>query len=1519
MLLFKNGIKQLLKDWWQFLIYLSLISIAVLFTSAFGIVSTNLVKNNNSLTKNFNGYDYTYKFTSSAYNSNDTQTVSPFFAFSNDYLTSWKWSDSTKTDKVELKNNFPTLTIGGDDSVLLPFEFNSKIDSTTKSSTYDSSVYWVNDVDGDIYKNMRLNFGFGDLEGYTKGNNASKPKYSYLPSAEESILNLTDDQKINDYVAKKRFGRFYRFNEKSSKFQNSLIGQLYKKNNNFKDELSTQQRKTALNIFDYMFYLNISSMTGAIKNFIINNAISKYSLEQLKEADTVKKINLFVNGDETTWSKPSKTEDEFIKNGFNGRIGNLLDPVSEGNSKDEETPSKYFFVDTKSLNRDPKKDSPTRSDKKLWDSNEIGSYGSYLLKNYESSYLYDTSTNTNNYFLNDGTILKSKNLFNSYYNLVSDLTNFDLRYTNEVVMWDTRGKYRYISSYYSYQDIENQTTSTRFNNEDLYTIYEYNNTSTTNSGKNNDLLTKQTFMTTYGYYSSNNLSLGSEYQIVPGVGEDFKLRLDAVGVDALNIYPTIYDEDVLTNQDTDAIFYLNTEMFRTLFNASSSGQSYIENTKFQDVSKVYMKYRGNSGDINSDKSLYQLFAADNILGLKEASQKINDYAQNGWVDTAFDYSKVSRLAPLSFDDTAVFNMRSTFFGQASGMFLTLSLSFCIVLLSVILFITYNITKKFLNAQKSQIGNLKALGVSSSRIIISFIIFLSLPIILMVPIGWGLSIALQKPLLNIFGIYFNIENSVIFDYKFLAIEWIVFAVLAIGLIWMIAYRMVRKNALSLMQPSSSNKPNIFITKLFNKFTPKKFTSRIRASLITLSIRDLFTFAFVITISTIILMFSATVPNSLSSMSKKYFNAINYNNDYTYSNIVSNNPFTKYNWRQSDGDQAKFNDANSLFSSYKKTSDGKYLSLLDANGWESYRDYNNFFETIITQHALGLNGYLLSTGILDKVIDASNKLYENGNKSVETKVKQLTCSVLPQLFNQPAIEDTTGSNAKQIVEGCIKSITNNTIPSVIKQRWEDDNNKFLNFSFAFNTISYDNSKDEIYTNVNAYDDGNHALKIYGLNEKSAVKNINLEHRDDLYKNYNDDESSVDVLINEATRLKGYKVGDKINLNFSTQELNYIDANGNYDTLSNNFDWYYQGKEINLNEVDLGHFAYYSQNNNQKLYYIENNEYKEFGDLSKVALKVKESSKINSELLNKTNNEYESLFGKKMDGDMIYPFEIRTWNNEENRYNDVGIMDLASGTNSWWNMALENGLLASTSKTKTIVGNIVDVEHVYDSPKVYMDQRKLNKALGYQNYDSLLNNSNVNIWSNAKMSREDEPSDRYDRSIFKFMQANNTTTNASKYMSDAVGYTDYINLKKDAMSNLLKSVISIAIVFISISMVVGIIIIYVITDIFIGKYKSFMNYMRILGYTLREINSIVLWIFLPITFIFAALAIGLTAGIMFGVVPSLLLTIEIAIPFVIDWYVYLAIFGVAVAIFIIAYLIILRSLFKTNLAAFTGTTSQ
>lgn len=1476
MLLFKNGLKNLLKDYIQFSIYIILISIAVIFTATFGISASNLLRTNNQVSSHSKHHDYSFRYTSSKYKSNDTQTLSPWFAFDSDLVKDYK------------NNYFPTLTIGGNDGVLKAYTFKDGLKEN--KSSYDSSIYIIGDKGNDGKK--WINFHFGDVEPNVI---SSEKDLSYKPTSEKDyILNFTKEQKI-EKVRSMEFGSFYRFNKNSNAFKRSLIGQLYEKNDYFQGKLSKKTEKTALDIFDYMFYVNNSSITSVIKSSMVNY------YEKLKD-DKVQKMNKYINGDGINGDK---TKDDIIKNGYNGRIGNIV----KGDKDDQNS---YFICEDINFKLNGKDLDPDNTLKK---------FGSYLIKNFSAYNLFiNPGTNNNPYNIKSNPLI-SRDLFKNYYSLLGDLSDFNIDLTSEVVMWDSSGKkFRYVSAFYNEKNEKNENI-VKFYNRKNYTIYE--------SLKVDDgsLFTEKSFMVSSGYAKYNNMELGDEYEIFPGQGKNGALRLDAIGVDSQNVYPSIYEEDLLTNQQNEAIFYISNDTFRTMFNETNNQKNNIvDDSKYQDVSRGYMYYHGKIHEKKDNLAKFKLYAADNLVNINDVKEQQEAYAGNGSLS---ENSDLSRINVQSYKDTNLINLRSTLFGSVTKLFLLIAVVFCVIFLLIILFVVYNIVRKILISQRSQIGTLKSLGTTNNKILVNYVMYMTLPIIITVPIGWAISVFLQTPIMNIFEYYFNIPSMLTIDWKFLLIMWLGFFLVVGFMVYMTAYLTVRQSPLTLLQPSKSSHPNLFLVRIFSRIKYINFTSKLRGVIVSVSLKDIFIFLTVMFISSIILMVSVATPSILSTMSNEYYRNVRYNNDYTYSYNTPNNPLSRYSFYNLNNNITQSTMDASTFSGIIKTKEGKEVTLFgedkaSKNYWkENSGDYKNYFEKMLINNLFTFKGNVLSVGIMDKMVDHYESLFNKGEENlVLTYLNQLTCEVIPKLFNQKPL---SCDNKKRSYKESIKEISNNILPSSIKQLWDNDDSEFKNFTYGFGSIPFNSNEDELFTKFDAriLDGSKDGINVlgYGLDKESNFKGIGFKNRSKLFESMRDDE--IPIIINRKLKLKGYNIGSKINLATEQNIIELKSENNSFTPVNN--DWWSYSDSKNTKDVfsmDLSKLTLYEQNDDKlsEWNYRDNDKLSNYNKLQNIQLKIPKKL-FNQELLKEVNNKYKEYSGFDVDTTneniTVKPFDVRMYRGD--KWEPLQITNLLGGTNNWWNIALKEGLFVNNklSNESKINYRVVDIVDTYDQPKIFVDQEKANEILGYKNPKERVKvgQTSVNIWSNAKMSSNDMISDQLQRIIFQSKDGNITTDGFKQYMATAIGKTDYMKVRKEATSNLISSATSLSIVFVSISIISAIIVIYLITDLFVGKYKRFMNYMRIQGYSMREVNSIIMWIFLPLTLIGIVLAEVLVTLIIYTAIPKILISLNIAVPLSFSWTVFPIILVSGLLIFAIAYFVIIYSMSKTKLASLIG----
>ncbi|ARU91308.1 hypothetical protein SCLARK_00645 [Spiroplasma clarkii] len=1110
MLLFKNGFRKLIREYMQFLIFIILIVLAAIFTASFGIVNSNLTRTNNAITKNFNNYDYSFKYTSSGYKSNDTQTLNPWFAFNTDLVSKSQ------------KENFATLTIGDNaDAVLKPYEFNIAKNQANEF-TYDSAIYHYN-------SNYYVNFGFGDTES-----SFSKSKdQSFKPTPQQAVINYSVEDKIKT-VASGEFGRFYRFNFESKFFKNSLFGKLYAQNANFQGELSSTAIAAATEIFDYMFYLNNSAITSVLKA-----TIAEYYEKNANEANINNLVENFVNGD---GDNTNKTIADLQTNGFNGRIGNFVE-------------KQYFLYNQPNFT---KAFYTTNSNHYMIQ--QLQKNGTYLIKDFESRSLFWNPTDVSGFLINSKNIT-AKNLFETYFKLIGTATGFNLDLTSEVVMWNLDGqKFRYISAFYN-ETTEQNTTITKFYNEELYTIYD--------SFAAEDYLTRNSFMVSNGFVKANNWSLGKSYEIFPGFsGIQAQYRLDAIGVDAYNTYPTIYEEDLITNQNNEAIFYINAATFEAMFNHDRNSSKLLDDSAYQDVSRVYLNYVGAKTAKADNLNLFKLYLADNMSSIKEVQEVLNEGTESKIFD---EETSLSRANVQSTAETPTLVLRSTMFPTVTSMFLVISIIFCLIFVSCILFMVYTITKKVMQSHRKQIGNLKSLGYSKFNILINYWLYMIIPITIITPIGWAISLFLQIPIMNIFEHYFNIPTMFTIDWVLLLILWPAFIGVNSLMVVLVVYNTVKEPSLVLLAELKTVQTNSWFTRFIRRFKVGTFSNKLRLTLVSVSWKGLTTFFGVILLSSFILTISSLVPSTIGKMNEEFFRNVNYANQFNYAKTIINNPLTRTEFYQASDDLKEDNSAISSFNTYVKSKNtDNYLNLLqDFDNWKNEDDnkYLQTFEDVFLNNVLTFKGVSISPGMLEEVITASGKINNPTTQSqVKKTINAFTCQVLPQLFGQDAIAGETND-----YNDCIKSISNNLIPSTVKQMWVEDDNNFKNFGFNFSLVPYNATEDEMVTYVQASDAKTRLdLQVYGIDQAAGLHNLNLSKLDAV--KYDAALDYIPVLISEKMRLQGYGVDSTFNLNVPVEVLTLQTKTG-YNILQDSA-WKYadQNHQIaDLYTIDLDKLTY------------------------------------------------------------------------------------------------------------------------------------------------------------------------------------------------------------------------------------------------------------------------------------------------------------------------------------------------------------
>jgi putative ABC transport system permease protein len=1555
-LFFKNGIKQLFKEKIQFIIYIILVALAIIFSSVFGIAASSLTKTSDSLANEFQNYDYSYKYTSSNYSSNDTATISPWFAFDAELVS----KDVNPDDESNGINSFPTLTIG-DDGVLKAYEFNWG--GGFRKLAYDDSLYHGTSIsagtnDTILNKNqLWLNFHFGDVESAVNGGDSAikGPKHPYN--------EYTTSEKY-ELVRTGEFGSFYRFNLQNEAFKKSLIGQMYKKfnfvNTKFSDA-SVQSVKAATNIFDYMLYLNNSTLTDTIKVNIMSKFLSIAGSNGDNHEEVSRNVNEYVNGDgkhKSEINNISEVSGNEEGSSLNGRIGWLL--------KDGNATAYSLGLDNKQINYIfPKED---KKDEGFTDNqNEILNYGSLFVKNYESFDVLTNCANGNEYQYNHQNF-SNRFFFLAYNDMISDLTNFESISASQTVMWDVGTKFRFISAFYDSTD-ENGNDVSHWYNEDLIKVYNQNN-----SGNANFL--RGTFGVSAGYANSKNMSLGNVYKIIPGLYNK-SFRYDGQIVDSLNTYPAIYDEDILTDKDTQAIFYLDNSDYRLLFGdgglaSTDSGEDMDitrSNDNYQDVSRTYLNYTlKDKTNMEFDHSVYQLYLANNLVEMDKVLDGMTGFAASSNPSDANTYegesgkflsSNFSSSNLQTYSETGTINLRSNLLPMVSKMFMVISIVLSGIFIAVIIFVVYNILKRFLNQQRGQLGNLKSLGVRKTKLITNFVSYMIVPVFILVPISWVISIGIEVPIMNILNSYFNIPATILVDWQFLLIEWVIALILIGGLVWFVSWKVIKKSPLDLLNPSSDMKRVPLISKWLSKINFKHFTSRMRATIVSTSLKNIATYISVFFIASSILTVSLLIPGTLTNMTTEYYANVKYENRFSYNGTLSNVPYTQNSfYKITDHDEVARSNDEAMASSlniYK----GDASPLFNDNGYWTKDNIGSYIDLFFPT-LLAMNGSQFSVDTMDRLVKNEQEIIgssEGVTGNIEDTLNTFTCSFVPKMFGQKAIDPLTTPEGEKPYSYCVKQVANNVIPSSIKEMWSNDENEFKLFSLDFGKMSFDKTQDQLLTEFSGYvgDDVRNQLEtyVYGIDNQSKNQELKLNNIDNFLDDKNNTTDIIPVTINKKMILKKYKTGDVIPIYVNDNKMYNGDVEDN-NPLTND-EWYYVNGDIDnydysdLTDEDLISeqnidFSKMSYSDQDVEYYGNDGTLHPYYKPQNIILKIAGDTKN----IDKVNDAYVKLTGhkapeKNADGNYyINPYDVRHF--EDGKPEDIGLEALASGkfSYSWWSIATngvnipeetdDNGKITSEAiiapsilhtNNKVVKSDlklkVVGVQNnLYDGYSIYMSQNNANRLLGFSNPGKTvsLDGENINAWSNAKMSYDQDISDQFRRMTLHAKNGDtsiNGLGNGGAIQSITNG--TYIGKTKEVIDKLIVSVYAICIIFIAIAVIASLVLIFLITDLTVGRFKIFMGFMRVQGYKMSEINSIIMWIFAPIAVISIILGELLVYLLIDYLVPNILLSVNIAVPLNLSMTMMIVTFFIGIAIFAAAYVYIITSIKKIKLTLLTS----
>jgi putative ABC transport system permease protein len=1347
-----------MKDIFQTILLFISILISSCFLSTI-VSSTFSLQGENNFMSSKNVDDFQFNYISTAYEENDISTISPFFSFSNAVIENGA-------------ENYATINVGSENSSLL----NLNKDALSK---------YIN------WNEKQLAFSIFNFDDFTNND-----------------LELVRTGKI---------GGFFNFNFDGSEFKNSMIGKLYEKFSLNDESYSATQKEIAGDILQYFRDLYRSNVFANVESFILefleDNGINSSSSKD----DVVNKICEAINFKD---SVVSKTKEQLLKNGFNGKVGQLISGERFYN-KD----SKYA-VDYKSMNGSvfyigdeiefhenhsnawnqtnvrPEPDSTIQTKtvndyQSVYNSINRGVFE--IRKTVYSDFFAISPKNNDN--------LKNRDFLNCYISLIGKLSNFNLEFREQAVAWNNNingdtNKFKII-------DIEDL----KRNNE--VRVFEKDS----NIWNDNKFL-DGSIMITPVFAKANNLKLGD----ILTLGNNKEFQIGAIGGDTQNIYPLIYDTDIIPNQSNEAVIYVNSRNFNQLFSSSltTTVSSSFDASQFQDTSVITLQHFGNAEDINSDINLFKTFYADNTSKLNKVSKALTE-------QKTVTNANVAKFKNIENDLTQ--NLRKNLLFKATFIWTLANLVIGLIFIVLSVYVLTKSIQKIISRNKHTLGILKASGFSTLKISGTYPLIVSIFAPVIVLIGSLLSFGLIKLTSNIFTSYFVIREFVLFDWKSICIIFFVISIILFLVAFISAYLTLKVNPLELINDVEIEK-NSLLTKWVDNFKIKQFNNRLGLKIGVRALPSIRLFTFMTFISMMAVSVTSTVPFALDNGDEKYYQNERWNVETKYQQSVTNNPFAmlgEYDYEgYSDETSLDYPIASvALIPRYVKINNAlydTYKNKLVNGGEDDSTSFDkalmknndtiyNYMEHSIIDNFLQLKSLNLSLGILKTFVDA----YPNEN-TLRQQIVYLVSSIIPKVFGQKEIDYPYLNDAEGYFKNlkyCLEKITNSILPALVKETWFKNENNANTFVLGVGSIPVNNKSEEVFT----WAKGSNGDDIYGISENSQF----IDGIDEL--NRSDD--FIPVLANTKYLMSNNKhVGNELTENIDINELKFnigTTDEPKYISIDKD-DWLYNDqkivdqKDINLTNLvsTLQNYDYTDANGN------------DYTNLENISL-----------LINKNDvadyKEHSIFFDSSKpwcvdEGDK---WKIKVFDYSFDENNDItDITGLKNAPLNWITKARNQKFITFVKREKQLHLKIVGEQKTYDQPKLFTSKLILNNALETYFGDR---------YFNGKLSTEKNNFEETKKYILFDETGMYSIADFTKLKS-AINSTDYVYLKKQILNQLSHSLTLILIVPTVFIIVFAVIIITLAINWLLQQFKKVIALFKVIGYKNSEILSILLKIFVP-----------------------------------------------------------------------------
>lgn len=254
-------------------------------------------------------------------------------------------------------------------------------------------------------------------------------------------------------------------------------------------------------------------------------------------------------------------------------------------------------------------------------------------------------------------------------------------------------------------------------------------------------------------------------------------------------------------------------------------------------------------------------------------------------------SQISDTQGVSYAMSKDINVRISTVNAHLSSNQLLSMTFTGLLLMMSVIVIVLVMKKRINAERVQIGVLKAIGYSSFQIAVSYVTYPLLATIIGSLIGFFLGIGVAAMLTNTYMTSYIVPLIRFYFKKELVLGGIIYPMIVVGFAsFVILLVLLKDEPLKLMRASSYLKISTVSKWLMKFLKPFDFETRFKYSLAFRNIGKILSLFSIVLVASSFLVFSSIAFKSVENIVDKAFKNVNYSYQIKYNKLI-NKPFTE----------------------------------------------------------------------------------------------------------------------------------------------------------------------------------------------------------------------------------------------------------------------------------------------------------------------------------------------------------------------------------------------------------------------------------------------------------------------------------------------------------------------------------------------------------------------------------------------------------------------------------------------------